>query len=378
MHKPVRFRDSGPEVEKLQFALSRLGFSPGPIDGKFGFLTEEALLAFQRTYSLKPDALAGARVWQLLELRELPILQFPQVLLRGQEPKELEARYQLSPGTLGKVNRVGAKYPGQVLFIPQRKVVVLWDPSVEPISKLNLQTTFVAISGWRLSEELLWTGKEKIADLVKLTKKPCLAAVKLGSWSILAQRKLWPRRIGAICQGLRRNGLQGVLLELRQGQGSWRRRLVHFLGALRAELEKKGLSLYLKLPALRKEEPTSDGNWSLDFRALGAIATAVVLDLSSGEEGFLFSSWVEISLRYAESVIPPWKILPLFSSTYSTGETKQLLSAKEGERLLAMVLYRRLGGIALCSGERLHTERYFLVEGTIAREFDESYSVSQS
>jgi spore germination protein len=372
MYKPVRFQDSGPDVEKLQLALSKLGFSPGPIDGKFGFLTEEALVAFQRTYSLKPDAVAGAQVWQLLVSRELPILQFPQPLLGTQ--RELEAKFKLAPGTLSKVNRGGRRYRGQVLFIPQRKVLSLWDPG-SSISDLGGEVTSIAIWGWRWDENLVWTGKEELASLCRLAKRPLLAGIKFGNWELPAGKKL-SKRCQSLCRCLMRHNLQGILLELEEGQGSWRRRLVRFAQELEQELAKKGFSLYLKLPARLREEPTSDGNWSLDFRALGTVATAVVLDLSRGEEGLSFSNWVQSSLRYAQGVIPPWKILLLVPSSYSTGETKQLLSRQERERFAAMALTRRLGGIALGSGQVVPTEKYFVVERT--REPDESYNGSQS
>ena len=139
MHKVVRFQDSGAEVEKLQLALKELGFSPGPVDGKFGFLTEEALLAFQRMYSLKPDGLAGREVWQLLAQRGLPILQFPHPLSEGQSLMRVDAEYQLAAGTVRAVNRVGKRYPGQLIYIPQRKVLALWDPQAEPEGEFSQQ-----------------------------------------------------------------------------------------------------------------------------------------------------------------------------------------------------------------------------------------------
>ena len=44
--------DLGDEVVALQTRLARVGFSPGPIDGKFGLRTESAIARFQRTFGL--------------------------------------------------------------------------------------------------------------------------------------------------------------------------------------------------------------------------------------------------------------------------------------------------------------------------------------
>lgn len=47
--------DRGESVRSLQEKLQSIGFSPGPIDGIFGGLTENAVRAFQRIYGLSGD-----------------------------------------------------------------------------------------------------------------------------------------------------------------------------------------------------------------------------------------------------------------------------------------------------------------------------------
>lgn len=58
---------AGRAVERLQERLATLGFSPGRIDGRFGPGTEAALLAFQRSSGLLPDAVCGAVTWSALD-----------------------------------------------------------------------------------------------------------------------------------------------------------------------------------------------------------------------------------------------------------------------------------------------------------------------
>lgn len=57
---------NSPEVELLQLALERAGFSPNGIDGAFGAKTFSALTAFQRSRGLTVDGVAGSKTWSKL------------------------------------------------------------------------------------------------------------------------------------------------------------------------------------------------------------------------------------------------------------------------------------------------------------------------
>ncbi len=63
---------SGPLVEELQKKLASLGFSPGPVDGIFGELTEAAVLAFQENRGLETDGIVGPQTRTALELKPPP------------------------------------------------------------------------------------------------------------------------------------------------------------------------------------------------------------------------------------------------------------------------------------------------------------------
>ena len=65
----LRFGDRGPQVEYLQLALSRLGYS-GVIDGIFGAETRRNVTKLQNDNGLSPDGIVGEKTWQIL----LPIL----------------------------------------------------------------------------------------------------------------------------------------------------------------------------------------------------------------------------------------------------------------------------------------------------------------
>lgn len=55
----IRYGDRGEDVRAVQQALSFLGYSPGPIDGIFGPLTDEAVRNFQSDQRIAVDGIVG-------------------------------------------------------------------------------------------------------------------------------------------------------------------------------------------------------------------------------------------------------------------------------------------------------------------------------
>jgi peptidoglycan hydrolase-like protein with peptidoglycan-binding domain len=60
---------SGQDVTRMQQILAHFGFSPGPIDGIFGQMTETALRAFQAAEGLTNDGTWDAPDWTRAEQR---------------------------------------------------------------------------------------------------------------------------------------------------------------------------------------------------------------------------------------------------------------------------------------------------------------------
>ena len=48
-------------IQQIQSALKKAGFYNGPVDGKMGPKTKEAIREFQEEYGLTPDGVAGAK-----------------------------------------------------------------------------------------------------------------------------------------------------------------------------------------------------------------------------------------------------------------------------------------------------------------------------
>ncbi|MGF1456371.1 MAG: peptidoglycan-binding protein [Alphaproteobacteria bacterium] len=63
----LRLGDTEVAVVVLQELLAQISFNPGPIDGGFGGMTEDAVLAFQRHRRLTIDGVVGRNTWRELD-----------------------------------------------------------------------------------------------------------------------------------------------------------------------------------------------------------------------------------------------------------------------------------------------------------------------
>jgi peptidoglycan hydrolase-like protein with peptidoglycan-binding domain len=62
-----------PPIRSLQRRLARAGDEPGPIDGRFGPLTQLAVIRFQATHGLRVDGIAGPQTLTVLGSRRLAL-----------------------------------------------------------------------------------------------------------------------------------------------------------------------------------------------------------------------------------------------------------------------------------------------------------------
>ena len=67
----LRAHDPADLVRTLQRRLAAAGFAPGPIDGQFGVVTEQAVRRFQIAHGLPPDGIVGGRTRALLRASAL-------------------------------------------------------------------------------------------------------------------------------------------------------------------------------------------------------------------------------------------------------------------------------------------------------------------
>ena len=86
----LRIGDSGPAVLEIQQRLSDLGFWLGEIDGHYGQLTRQAVMAFQKAEGLTRDGVAGPRTRQ-----QLPVASRPQPRFAEGDRIEVDLERQL-------------------------------------------------------------------------------------------------------------------------------------------------------------------------------------------------------------------------------------------------------------------------------------------
>jgi hypothetical protein len=70
--RTLRFGSSGPDVEQLQQKLKELGHYTGAVDGRFGALTKNAVMNYQRAQGLVVDGIAGPKTLGALGLGSAP------------------------------------------------------------------------------------------------------------------------------------------------------------------------------------------------------------------------------------------------------------------------------------------------------------------
>src|SRR5215216_4176596 len=104
---------SGEAVKELQRALQRAGFDPGPIDGKFGRVTAEAVRSFQAARGLVVDGIVGPPTWCALPSEDVGVRPTLQESSSGEAVKELQRALQragFDPGPIdGKFGPVTAE-----------------------------------------------------------------------------------------------------------------------------------------------------------------------------------------------------------------------------------------------------------------------------
>lgn len=115
----------GEEVKELQARLQSLGYDPGAADGHFGYLTNDAVRAFQRDHGLRVDGVAGPQVWGALREGPLQESRF-RVLVAGENLDTVARRLGYAPEVLRHMNRLAPRargYPGQRLLCYSHYVV---------------------------------------------------------------------------------------------------------------------------------------------------------------------------------------------------------------------------------------------------------------
>jgi spore germination protein len=336
--RTIALGDLGDDVAELQAILARLGFSPGPVDGDFGYRTAEAVQQFQARQQLAVDGIVGPATWRALD----------QALADPSQPAATNrsgasfVRYIVQPGDtlyliarrygMGMEEIVGANalprpdliYPGQALAIPRSFPSA---PPVDPVpaptpkpkpkptpggqafdvvgyyveyysgddlswnSFKAYQDTISTVAAF--SYEINWDGSvsgQAYQGLLKEAKaagKPVLALVHNISASggfdrnlvqaVLSNPSLRQTAVVNIARTVRDNGYAGVNVDFEDVPTYNRDLYTAFVRELAAVLQKDGYQVTLSVPAKTWDDPNNAWSGAFDYQALGKIADAIMI-----------------------------------------------------------------------------------------------------
>lgn len=88
----IRLGSAGEEVTRLQRRLRRLGYAPGPVNGRYGSRTSAAVWAFQKANGIRPGDTVKADTWTALARPRVPR---PLVPSAGGDKVEIDLSRQL-------------------------------------------------------------------------------------------------------------------------------------------------------------------------------------------------------------------------------------------------------------------------------------------
>lgn len=333
----------GSDVLALQEVLALLGFSPGPADGWFGSKTRAAVVEFQRKSGLYADGIVGPNTRKALE-KALEAVQ-------GGDPGSRIARYVVRKGdTLWSISKAmgtsvgslmeanGLKsaviYPGQRLVSPLSPARQVWvfAPKYKADDTVALESVktwleyidVVVDCGFSLRSDgtIRGTGNPDLVSLVKGKGKLILALVTNTNGSshdrtiasaVLTGSSARKQALASI-KGLMDLGYDGINLDLENVDPAHREEFARFIMDLSTTLGPAAL-LTVSVPAMLKENPSSQWSGAFDYEKIGWWCDAVVVmaydqHYSSSKPGPVAAlDWVTGVTSYALSRIPRAKLL---------------------------------------------------------------------
>ncbi len=320
----LRRGDTGEAVRWLQERLREQGYEVGPVDGKYGFLTEDAVMSFQRDRRLRVDGVAGPQV--MAALRENPPRQrLLHVVEEGERLHEIAARYGVSVEALRWMNRLSPR----ARLVPGRRLVV-WSTYVlaglSPRAPRAVVERTLALSAGRAtgvvdfaravraSGELEGPPGGEAGPMAGGERFEAFLGLREGDGSELVaavMRRASRRRLAAEVKAAVSTGrAAGVFVDpgpLPYGEGT---RYLKTLAQLRRAAG--GLKLAAAIPV-----PASGWKglaWQFDYEAAGRLIDLAVLPFHRWESLWRHGDllpWdvIEAAVARATRRLPPWRLL---------------------------------------------------------------------
>lgn len=321
--RALRRGDAGEPVRWLQERLLEQGYEVGAVDGKYGFLTEEAVRAFQRDRRLRIDGLAGPQVLAALS-EDLPRRRLVHVVQEGERLSEIAARYGLSLEALRWMNRLSPREriaPGDRLVVWSTYVLAGLSPrSAPPVLERAVAAAAGSVSGLVAFGSVVpvpGASEPPGGDSFELPAGPWerFAGLKEGDGvelrAALMKRGSRKRLVTAVSKALSRREGTGLFLDpglLAYGEGA---RYQRALLELRRAVPGRKLAAAVPLPAEGWKGLFED----FDYRVAGRVLDLAVLPFHRWETLWrnpgapLSWSAIERVVALASRRLPPWRLL---------------------------------------------------------------------
>lgn len=370
--RTLRRGDTGEGVRWLQERLREQGYEVGPVDGKYGFITEDAVMAFQRDRRLRVDGVAGPQVMAALS-EDPPRQRLVHVVEEGERLHEIASRYGVSTDALRWMNRLSPRarlVPGRRLVVWSSYVLAGLSPRVSgPVLERSVALASGRVSGIVYFGRAVRASGELEGDPHNAPQpaaggpREAFVGLREGDGSELAVaaagRASRKRLAAEVKAALASEPAAGVFVDpgpLPYGEGTG---YLKTLAEIRRAARGARLVAAVPLPAAGWKGLA----WQFDYDAARRLVDLAVLPfhrwevLWSGEEPLPWDR-VEAAVARASRRLPPWRLLlgiPL-GACVRTGASLRELSYRAAV-VEGYVAHRRFapsrgGFLAMeCSGE---------------------------
>ncbi len=356
----LRLHDRGEDVVRLQRALSELGYDVGECDGEFGYVTQDALMQFQREHRLRVDGVAGPQVRAMLFHPELQSTRTVHIVKKDETLTDIARRYGVTVEYLQRSNRLSRRrrlYEGQRLVVRCRTVLGFTERltnarGIDFVLRRTAQTlTGLSAVHFRMDDSGEWvrTAEPEVLDVCRNRGTGMFAYVHTRGeggqtaeafGAFLAAKKRWKPFYDELNEIVRIPDVFAVCVDvgpIRFGDGA---RFLRWIAGATEIVRAAGLKLYVGIPVFRPGLRGRLGAAELDVRRLARHAHGLIL------QGHWFTTWgdplpslstLQYNLRRLCRQVPSWKvILGMSLDAYEYDEasrTVRTLSYQQGMAL---------------------------------------------
>lgn len=328
----LRRQDQGEDVVRLQRALNELGYDVGECDGEFGYLTQDALMQFQREHRLRVDGIAGSQVRAMLFHPEMQSTRTVHVVSKDESLIDIARRHAVTVEYLQRSNRLSRRrrlYEGQRLILRCRTVLGLTNRFTNArgldfiLRRTGQSLTGLSAINLRINEQGEWDSSFESEALDVCRERGVGAYVVVHTWgedgqatgglgAILTSKKKRKELTDDLNKLIRLPEVFAVLIDvgpIRFGDGA---RFLRWIVGIAQIVRRAGLKLYVGIPVFRPGLRGRLGAAELDIQRLAHYVHGLIV------QGHLPTAWGELlpslstlqyNLRRLCRKVPSWKIL---------------------------------------------------------------------